>query len=124
MDCGGRICFAVYSLRQGNGCAAIVVAIAYVACRDQMAPGGETRCREAALPPLSVPVPSVDAPSRNVTVPVAEEGETLAAKATDWPTVDGLRLDVTVVVVFVLATAFTVWTRMPDALPPLLLSPL
>jgi hypothetical protein len=40
-----------------------------------------------------------EAPRINVTVPVAVEGETLAVKIPDCPAVDGLRLDVSVVVV-------------------------
>jgi hypothetical protein len=59
---------------------------------------------KVATPPLSVPVPKVVAPSRNVTVPVAVEGDTVAVKVTDWPDVEGLRLEATPVVVFVLLT--------------------
>jgi hypothetical protein len=36
-----------------------------------------------ALPPLRVPVPRVVVPSRKVTVPVAELGDTVAVKVTD-----------------------------------------
>jgi hypothetical protein len=60
---------------------------------------------KVAFPLLRAEVPSVDAPSRNVTVPVADEGETLAVKVTDCPEGDGLRLDVTVVVVLAFPTA-------------------
>ena len=51
-----------------------------------------------ALPPLSVAVPRVEAPSRNVTVPVGvpEPGVpavTVAVKVTDWPNTDGFAED-------------------------------
>ena len=54
---------------------------------------------KVARPPLSVPVPSVVAPSLNVTVPVADDGKTVAVKATDCPKVEGFGVAVTVVVV-------------------------
>jgi len=38
---------------------------------------------KVATPPLTVPVPSVVAPSKNVTIPVAVEGDTVAVKVTD-----------------------------------------
>jgi len=38
-----------------------------------------------ALPPLKVAVPSEVAPSKNCTVPVVAEGETVAVKVTDCP---------------------------------------
>ena len=44
-------------------------------------------------------------PSKNVTVPVAVDGETVAVKITVCPNVDGFGLDVRVVVVGVLLTA-------------------
>ena len=55
-----------------------------------------------ATPAVRVPVPKLVVPSKNVTVPVAVEGETVAVKVTVWPRVDGLRLEVSVVVVLVL----------------------
>ena len=52
-----------------------------------------------ALPPLRVALPSDVPPSKNCTVPVADDGETVAVNVTFWPYVDGFRLEVTVVVV-------------------------
>jgi hypothetical protein len=52
-----------------------------------------------AYPPDRLPVPRTVAPSLNVTVPVAVEALTAAVKVTEAPKVDGLRLDVTTVVV-------------------------
>ncbi len=57
-----------------------------------------------ATPALSVPVPSVIAPSLNVTVPVAvplpgDTAATVAVNVTDWPDTDGLIEDTRVVVV-------------------------
>jgi hypothetical protein len=52
-----------------------------------------------AIPPLSVPVPSEVDPSRNVTVPVAPEGDTIAVNVTRWFGFEGLALEVSVVVV-------------------------
>jgi hypothetical protein len=54
-----------------------------------------------AVPPESVPVPSVVAPSLNVIVPVAAVGITLAVKLTDAPNAKVLlrALDETVVIV-------------------------
>src|SRR5689334_6842520 len=42
-----------------------------------------------AVPPATVPVPIVVAPSLNVTVPVAFEGVTVAVSVTDVPKLDG-----------------------------------
>ena len=73
------------------------------------------------MPPDRLPVPRTVAPSLNVTVPVAVDGVTVAVKITEAPKVDGLRLDVTTVVV---AARFTVWVMGADvdaakfALPP------
>jgi hypothetical protein len=54
--------------------------------------------------PDSVPVPRVNVPSRNMTVPVGVPVPggftvTVAVKVTDWPKTDGLGDDVSVVVV-------------------------
>jgi hypothetical protein len=38
-----------------------------------------------AIPPLTVPLPSVAAPSKKVTVPETVEGDTVAVKVTDCP---------------------------------------
>jgi hypothetical protein len=70
-----------------------------------------------ALPTLRVPLPNEMAPSKNVTVPVAVEGDTVAVKVTDCPTVDGLRLDPRPVVVFVFAAVFTVCVKAGEVLP-------
>ena len=40
---------------------------------------------KTAVPPTSVALPSVMAPSKKVTVPVAAEGETVAVKVTVCP---------------------------------------
>jgi hypothetical protein len=56
--------------------------------------------------PFKVPVPIVAAPSLNVTVPVGVPGDpvTVAVNVTDWPYVEGLGEDVTLVVVAFLMT--------------------
>jgi len=56
---------------------------------------------KVAFPLLSDELPSVEVPSRNVTEPVAVMGATAAVKVTNCPDVDGLRLEVSVVVLFV-----------------------
>src|SRR5260370_42348967 len=55
-----------------------------------------------AAPPVRVPAPSRLAPSKNWTVPVAPEGETVAVSITLCPRVDGLLLDAIAVVEFAL----------------------
>src|ERR1041385_930709 len=55
--------------------------------------------------PSAVPVP--EGPSQNCTVPVADAELICAVKVTASPTFDGLREEITVVVVFVLL--LTVW---------------
>jgi len=67
-----------------------------------------------AIPPLTVPVPSVVAPSRNVTIPVAVEGVTVAVNVTACPKVDGFTFVPTAVVVFAL---FTVCVKGDEVLP-------
>jgi hypothetical protein len=57
-----------------------------------------------ATPPLSGALPSNVAPSKNCILPVAVEGETVAMNVTGCPLLDGLRLDVNVVVVLALFT--------------------
>ena len=81
---------------------------------------------KVATPPASsVPVPSVVAPSLNVTVPVGVpvpggDGATVAVKVTDWPNFEGLAEEVSAVVV-------SAFGRPPDeraeVLPLKLLSP-
>ena len=66
---------------------------------------------KAAVPLLIVPVPSIDEPSRKVTVPVTPVG-TVAVKVTDWLKMDGLREDASETVGFVL---FTVCVVVPVA---------
>jgi hypothetical protein len=52
-----------------------------------------------AVPPLSVIVPREVAPSKNCSVPVAAEGDTVAVNMTLSPTVEGFRDDTSAVVV-------------------------
>jgi hypothetical protein len=52
-----------------------------------------------AVPALNFPLPSATLPSKNVTVPVAADGETVAMKVTDCAKVEILSLDATVIVV-------------------------
>ena len=54
-----------------------------------------------AFPLLSVPVPRVVVPSLNVTVPVAADGVTVAVNVTEFPYVEGLAEEASVVVVAV-----------------------
>ncbi len=46
-----------------------------------------------AMPPLRVTLAKVVVPSRNVTTPVAVDGETVAVNVTVWPDKEGLRFD-------------------------------
>jgi len=78
---------------------------------------------KVVCPVLKVELPSAVVPSRKVTVPVAEEGETVAVNVTDWPEVDGLRVEVAAVVVLALF-AVTVCETAPEIPPVSLLSPL
>ena len=78
-----------------------------------------------ALPPESVAVPSVVAPSKNVTVPVGVPAPgaaalTVAMNTTEWPNTEGFTVDVTVVETDAL---FTVCVMAAEVLPPKLLSP-
>ena len=71
-----------------------------------------------ALPELKVAVPSVEAPSRNVTVPVGvpvpgETALTVAVNITDWPNTDGFTDEVTVVELLAL---LTVWVMAVEVL--------
>ncbi len=75
---------------------------------------------------FTLPVPSVVAPSKNVTVPegVPAPGaltDTVAVKVTLWPKTDGLGADVTLVVVSALLTT---WFTVLDVLPLKFVSPL
>ena len=67
-------------------------------------PGAREEAANVATPALSAPVPSVVAPSLNVTVPVAvplpgATAATVAVNVTPCPNTDGFAEDVTVVVV-------------------------
>ncbi|HKF49957.1 MAG TPA: hypothetical protein VKB38_21520 [Terracidiphilus sp.] len=62
-------------------------------------PAVENEVASVAFPELSVPVPSDVDPSRNVTVPVAAEGETVAVSVTLVPVVVDVEEDVSAVVV-------------------------
>ena len=57
-----------------------------------------------ATPPETGPVPMEVAPSKKVTVPVAADGVTVAVNVTDWPEVDGFKLEVKAVVLQALLT--------------------
>ena len=64
-------------------------------------PTASAAVAKVATPPLNVPVPSVVAPSRKVTVPVAEEDDTVAVNVMLCPTVAGLTDDVNTVEVVI-----------------------
>jgi hypothetical protein len=74
-----------------------------------------------ADPALNVPVPSTVAPSRNCTVPVADEGDTVAVKVTGWLATDGFSDEA---IATLEAALLTVTATAADALPALLASPL
>lgn len=73
-----------------------------------------------AIPPEIVPVPMVTAPSLNVTVPVAVDGETAAVNPTLELKAEGLADDVRDVVV---AAWLTTWLCGDDVLVNRLVSP-
>ena len=77
-------------------------------------PADKVEVEKVATPPLSVPVPSVVAPSRKVTVPVAPDGVIVAVNVTLCPTGAGFVLDARPVVV---VTLLTVCERAVDVLP-------
>jgi hypothetical protein len=77
-------------------------------------PGDRAEVENMALPPLREALPKVEPASKNVTVPVAAEGETVAVKVTLWPETEGLALEATAVAV---AARFTVWDKDGDVLP-------
>lgn len=75
--------------------------------------------------PFSVPVPSVVAPSLNVTLPVGvpepgAETVTVAVKVTDCPKTDGFTLEMSAVVV---GSGFTICESVVDVLVRSLVSP-
>ena len=77
-------------------------------------PVDRAEVESVALPPLREALPKEVEPSKNVTVPVAAEGETVAVKVTLWPETEGLALEETAVAV---AARLTVWDKDGDALP-------
>ena len=80
-------------------------------------PAARLAVDSVARPLLRVPLPSEVAPSKNVTVPVTVEAETVAVKVTVWPEVEGFRLEARLVVVLVLEVELlTVCDKMADTL--------
>ena len=73
-----------------------------------------------AAPPLRDALPRDVVPSKNCTVPVAVAGDTVALNLTLVPKVDGLRLEVRVVVV---PAGLTVWASEVEVLPLKVASP-
>ena len=73
-----------------------------------------------ATPDESVPVPSVVAPSLNVTVPVGASPVIVAVNVTAPLNTEGLALEVSTAV---LVTGFTVWLSVAEVLVALLASP-
>ena len=73
-----------------------------------------------AVPAARAPVPSVVAPSINVTVPVEAAPLTVALKVTEVPLEAGFRLDARVVLE---ETVPTVWVSVAEVDPALLVSP-
>jgi hypothetical protein len=78
-----------------------------------------------ALPPASVAVPRVAAPSRKVTVPVGvptpgETALTVAVNVTAWPDDDGFTEEVTVLELLAL---LTVWVMAAEVVLLKLVSP-
>jgi hypothetical protein len=71
-----------------------------------------------ATPAVKLAVPTVAAPSRNVTVPLGvpapgATAATVAVKVTDWPKTEGLVDEVSVVAV---AALLTVWVMAAEVL--------
>ena len=88
-------------------------------------PTASDEVASVALPELKLAVPSVAAPSRNVTVPVGvpvagATALTVAVKVTNWPKRDGFNDEVTVVELKALAT---VWVMAEEVLLLKLVSP-
>ncbi len=67
---------------------------------------------KVAVPPDKVLAPRAMVPSLNVTVPVAPAPVTVAVKVTELPYVDGLRVDVTPVVVDAEVTVSVPFTKL------------
>jgi len=88
-------------------------------------PTAKVEVAKVALPPLRLAVPSVVAPSRNVTVPVAvpvagETADTWAVNVTNWVFIAGFNELVTATE---LAAFVMVWVMAADELLAKLLSP-
>jgi hypothetical protein len=73
-----------------------------------------------AFPAFRALVPRLVVPSKKVTVPVANDGVTVAVKVTASPTTEGLREEASVVLVL---AWLTIWLRGGDVLPESLASP-
>src|SRR5207253_569524 len=84
----------------------------YDAVRESL-PTGNVLSVSCACPPLTVADPSDVAPLKNCTVPVADDGETVAVKVTEAPMVEGFGLLPRTVDV---ASLFTVCVTLPEAL--------
>jgi hypothetical protein len=91
----------------------------YVAVNEWAAAESEVVVN-VATPLVRVPVPRAVAPSLNVTVPVAVDGDTVAVRVTLWPNVEVLADEVRMVLVPVL---WTVWARVEDVLAASFVSP-
>jgi len=74
-----------------------------------------------ATPALTSSDPRVAEPSRNVTRPLAVDGDKVAVRTTLCPAADGFADEVSVIVV---AMGFTVCVKVFEILPPLFGSPL
>jgi hypothetical protein len=77
-------------------------------------PTAKLEVDNCAVPPLRVAVPRELEPSKNCTVPVAAEGETVPVRVTLCPYVEGFGLEDIEMVVL---AWFTVWVRADEVLP-------
>ena len=93
VDCGLTVCVKAIDVLVLKFVSPLYLAV--IECE----PAVSAEVDNCAVPPLSATTPSEVAPSRNCTVPVAFDGETVAVNMTLWPYVDGFRLDDTLVVV-------------------------
>jgi hypothetical protein len=71
-----------------------------------------------AVPELRFAVPSEVEPSKNCTLPVALDGETLAVNFTVWPNAEGLRLEEIDAVVAALFTISVIGAEVLAKNPP------
>ena len=84
-------------------------------------PGASVEVVKVAFPALSVPVPRAAAPSLKVTVPlgVPIDPATVAVNFTDWPKLEGLSDDTTVVVLAIFfTTCDSTLEVLPEKIPP------